>query len=395
MPMTPEGSATIEPPHSSEIERFSQTLDVVYDCVLEPENWTAALRKINGLTGADSSAFHWGDLATHTVIEAYHVGMTPEFLEALRRHSMVWAMQVNAIAWEVGKVQYLADLLDRNEFENGRFYREVIVPHRQCDYMAVNPVNNGRQLASLSVNTNVDTGFFKPRSVELMRLLAPHICKAARLSAAFDLKTLQASMLEKTLDTLTSGVMLLSANNQVVYINASAQQMLQGHSGMWLANGKLAIKDVDVESLFALSLAAMQDPAAVKRQPPDTIAVPDDNNPLILTLLPIASGRRKGLMGAFEAAAAVFIQHLGRTPPIPGAALGALYELTPTEIKVTMALLQGFDVTDTADILGIAEATVRTHLKHIYSKTGATRQAELIQLLMRAVSPVALDAQAS
>ncbi len=389
MPMTSEGSEAIEPPRGSEIERFSHSLETVYDCVLEPENWTAALREINGLTGADSSAFHWGDVVTQTVIEAYHVGMTPEFLEALRRHSIAWAMQVNAIGWEVGKVQYLADLLDRNEFENGRFYREVILPHRQCDYMAVNPVNNGRQLASLSVNTNINTGLFQPRSVELMRLLAPHICKAARLSAAFDLKTMQASMLEKTLDTLASGVILLNAQGQVVYSNASAQHMLQGHGGIGLANGRLVIKNSEAESSFTSSLAAMRDPAPTKRQPHDTIAIPDDLNPLILTFLSIATGRRKGLMGNFEATVAIFIQHMGRTSMIPGKALGALYDLTPTEIKVTMALLQGFGVADTADILGIAEATVRSHLKHIYSKTGATRQAELIQMLMRAMSPVA------
>lgn len=379
----------IEPPRGSEIERFSQTLEVVYDCVLEPENWTAALRQINALTGADSSAFHWGDLATRTAIETYYVGMSPEFLEALRSHSMVWAMQVNAIGWEVGKVQYLADLLDRIEFENSRFYREVVVPYRQCDYMAVNPVNNGKRLASLSVNTNIETGFFKPRAVELMRLLSPHICRAARLSAAFDLKTLQASMLENTLDTLATGVVLLNALGQVVYNNASAQRMLHNHDGIGLANGKLVLRNTNVADVFAATFEALRSPAAATQHLPDTIAIPADENPLILTLLPIESGRRKGLMGSFEATAAAFIQHMGHTPAIPGAALSTLYGFTPTETKVTMALLQGFDVTDTADVLGIAETTVRSHLKHIYSKTGTARQAELMQLLMRAMSPVA------
>lgn len=379
----------IEPPRGSEIEQFSATLETVYDCVLEPENWTAALHQINALTGADSSAFHWGDIPTRTALESYHVGMSPAFLDALRQNAIFWAMQVDAFSWKMGTVYHLSDLLSREEFENGRFYREVIVPHRQCDYMAINPVNDGRRLASLSVNTSTDTGVFPPRAVEMLRLLAPHITKAAKLSAAFDLKTLQAKVLEKTLDTLSSGVLLLNAQGQAIYSNAMAQRLLHDHGGIRLAQGKLVIKDTTAEDAFNTTLATLRNLATAKEQPPATIAIPNDATPLIMTVLPIETGRRKGLLGAFEATVAVFIQNMTALPPLPSEAFGTLYGFTPAETKVTMALLQGFSTADIADILGIAEGTVRTHIKSILSKTGTTRQAELVQVLMRAMSPVA------
>jgi DNA-binding CsgD family transcriptional regulator/PAS domain-containing protein len=379
----------IEPPRGSEIERFSATLESVYDCVLEPDNWQVALAQINALTGADSAAFHWGDIPTRTAIETYHIGMSPEMLGALRQYSIYWAMQVDAINWKVGTVYHLPDLLSREEFENGRFYREVIVPHRQCDYMGINPVNDGQRLAALSVNTSVDRGVFQPRSVELLRLLAPHITKAAKLSAAFDLKTLQSKVLEKTLDTLSSGVLLLNAQGQAIYSNAAAQRMLHNHSGIRLAQGKLVIKQTDAEDAFKTSLAALREPARAAEQPPATIAIPNDTTPLIITVLPIETGRRKGLMGAFEATVAVFIQNMTALLPIPSEALNALYGFTPAETKVTMALLQGFSTADIADILGITEGTVRSHIKSVFAKTGTARQAELVQMLMRAMSPVA------
>jgi FixJ family two-component response regulator len=46
-----------------------------------------------------------------------------------------------------------------------------------------------------------------------------------------------------------------------------------------------------------------------------------------------------------------------------------------------MALAQGLSGKKAADMLGISEPTVRTHLKHIFSKTGTFRQAKLLQLL--------------
>jgi DNA-binding CsgD family transcriptional regulator len=384
VPVTP-----IDPPRGSEIERFSTTLEAIYDCVLEPDNWPVAMTQINALTRADSSALHWGDIPTRTAIETYHIGMSPEMLGALRQYSIYWAMQTDTISWKVGTVYHLPDLISREEFENGRFYREVIVPHRQCDYMAMNPVNDGQRLASLSVNTSIDTGAFPQRSVELFRLLAPHITKAAKLSAAFDLKTLQAKVLEKTLDTLSSGVLLLNAQGQAIYSNVMAQRLLHDHASVRLVHGKLVIKDTAAEDAFHTSLAALRDPARAKEQPPATIAIAGETAPLIMTVLPIESGRRKGLLGAFDATVAVFIQNMATLPPMPAEAFNALYGFTPAETKVTMALLQGFSPTDTADILGITEGTVRSHIKNILSKTGTTRQAELVQMLMRAMSPVA------
>jgi DNA-binding CsgD family transcriptional regulator len=44
---------------------------------------------------------------------------------------------------------------------------------------------------------------------------------------------------------------------------------------------------------------------------------------------------------------------------------------------------------DVAEVLGIAEATVRVHLKKIYEKTGAERQVDLAKLVAGFVGPLA------
>jgi DNA-binding CsgD family transcriptional regulator len=43
---------------------------------------------------------------------------------------------------------------------------------------------------------------------------------------------------------------------------------------------------------------------------------------------------------------------------------------------------------EAADLLGIRETTAKTHLQRIFEKTGTSRQAGLIQLLMAATPPV-------
>jgi DNA-binding CsgD family transcriptional regulator len=57
------------------------------------------------------------------------------------------------------------------------------------------------------------------------------------------------------------------------------------------------------------------------------------------------------------------------------------YGLTPTEARVVFHIADGGTVSSCADTLGVAESTVRTHLKSVFAKTGIRRQAQLQSLL--------------
>jgi DNA-binding CsgD family transcriptional regulator len=56
-------------------------------------------------------------------------------------------------------------------------------------------------------------------------------------------------------------------------------------------------------------------------------------------------------------------------------------------MTVLATIIENPGVADAADILGISETTVKSHLKSIFRKTGAARQADLIKLVAGAASP--------
>jgi DNA-binding CsgD family transcriptional regulator len=55
--------------------------------------------------------------------------------------------------------------------------------------------------------------------------------------------------------------------------------------------------------------------------------------------------------------------------------------LSPQETRITLHLIDGGTVATAAETFGLAESTVRTHLKSVFSKTGVRRQAALPSLL--------------
>jgi DNA-binding CsgD family transcriptional regulator len=48
----------------------------------------------------------------------------------------------------------------------------------------------------------------------------------------------------------------------------------------------------------------------------------------------------------------------------------------------------GLCVKEAAEVLGIGEATAKTHLQRVYAKTGTSKQTELMHLFMRYGPPV-------
>lgn len=55
--------------------------------------------------------------------------------------------------------------------------------------------------------------------------------------------------------------------------------------------------------------------------------------------------------------------------------------LSPQEARVTLLLIDGGTVATCAEQLGLAESTIRSHLKSVFAKTGLNRQAQLSSLL--------------
>lgn len=73
---------------------------------------------------------------------------------------------------------------------------------------------------------------------------------------------------------------------------------------------------------------------------------------------------------------------------MPEAHPSELYGLTAAEARTATALLAGEGPREIAEQLGIGVATVRTHLHRVFDKTGATRQSDLVRLLMAHASPL-------
>jgi len=61
--------------------------------------------------------------------------------------------------------------------------------------------------------------------------------------------------------------------------------------------------------------------------------------------------------------------------------LQGLFDLTPAEARVARGIGEAQSVEAIAELIGTSRETVRTQLKAVLAKTGASRQSELVSLL--------------
>lgn len=69
----------------------------------------------------------------------------------------------------------------------------------------------------------------------------------------------------------------------------------------------------------------------------------------------------------------------------PPSALACMFGLTNAESELASLLGQGLDLDDASATLGITRNTAKAHLRMIFSKTGVSRQSELMRLMLRSV----------
>ena len=366
-------------------QALSDTIGAIYDCALDPQQWPDTCRKIADLCESTGGGICVHDMRHVQNDQLFVFGYQPEFLQKLGSQYAQSPMAAADIVASVGDVNVLST--DRQELLESRFYREVLEPFGLMDMIWFPALRTGGRMASLHASRTHKAPHYQELEIGLFKLLSPHVCRALTISDALDIRTLRSEMLEKTLDILAAGVFLTSRDGRVVYMNAAAERQVRTGTAIRILNNRL--DPVDPAASAALSMAidraAGVDDAGSQR----SLAIPDGSGAgYIATLLPVQRGQRADIVAPFAASVAVFMQDPLEAPLLPGEAFARLHKLTGAELRVLLALAQGLGAKEAADMLGIGEPTVRTHLQHIFAKTHTLRQADLLRLLQTSTPAV-------
>lgn len=195
------------------------------------------------------------------------------------------------------------------------------------------------------------------------------------------------------LDHLAIGIILTDAVGGVLFANRSAAEILRGDSGIRIVAGALeALTPEGTAVLRQLIEQAVRGGAGAKSGAPTGVMSvwrPSKAHPLSIIVAPLRS--RPNSPGAPQPAAMLFVSDPEGSTDTPKDILMRLYGLTKVEAALALELLEGHGLESAAMRLSMRMNTARTHLKHVFRKTGTNRQAELVRLLLRGQAAIRFD----
>ncbi len=365
------------------ISKLSGLIEEIYDAALEPAAWNDIVVGINDFVGGKACGLISKDTMSQSGLTYYYCGVDPHYIQLYSdTHARYDHLTVLP---PLGQVVSIPDLLEYDEYRSGPFYQEWLRPQGCTDIANVVLEKSGSTSAVLLA---VLTGS-RMADEEMRRriaLVAPHAHRALLINKAIDSRQSEAATFANTLDGLGAGIFLLDAGGRIVHANISGHDMLSADDYLRSVCGRLVARDPKVNQGLRDIIAGN---GGVSNEATGA-ALPltaHDGERYVAHLLPLTSAARAATGTAYKAVAAVFVRKVA-LDNLSEAVLASTFKLTPTELRVLTAVSEIGGVSAVAGALGISEATVKTHLQHLFAKTGTNRQADLVRLIAAYASPL-------
>jgi DNA-binding CsgD family transcriptional regulator/PAS domain-containing protein len=380
-----------------ESEQVSRLIGDIYDAALDRNLWPSVLENACGYVRGATGTLMSQDTTPGRAQFYYQWGNDPDFLKSYQDcYVKLNPVLVPTLLYaKVGDVLSTIDLIPFDEFFASRFYKEWVGPQGFVDSIFATLEKSTTSYAFIAITRHRRHGIVDEETRRRMQLLAPHFRRAVTIGNVIDLHKVEAAALADTLDGLAAAMFLVDAGGRIVQANAAGHVMLGEGLAIRMAGGKLAAVDAQADrALHDIFINAEGGDAAIGTNGIAVTLNARNGENYVAHVLPLTSGARRNAGTAYAAVAAVFVRKAALDLPHPLEALANAHELTPAEMRVLMAIVNVGGVPEVAPVLGLSEATVKTHLQHIFDKTGSKRQADLVKLVAGYMSPLAESSSA-
>ena len=372
----------------TKVETFERILASLHEVALDSARWSSASALIDEALGVHGNTMTLADGDTEEDIRVYFSwtcfrGERHRELERLyfetyypldeRRPRLRHAPD--------SRLCHITDLYTEEELKTSAAYNAARTRAHAGNAIDVRLDGPNRSRIIWEINDPVDGDGWSSAQLDSIRRLLPHIRQTVRVQQTLAGAGALGATLTELLDATGVGIIELDARGRMVAANDRARNVLRTGNGLFDADGLLfARAPQDDDALQALLARALPQFGGRGAGGSTTARRPEGLPPLVLHVNPV--GGRETDLGVWPVAALVLVVDPVRggcvNPDVASDALG----LTRMESRVAVLLARGMSVADIAAATGRQESTIRSHVKHMFTKHGLTRQADLVRLVL-------------
>jgi DNA-binding CsgD family transcriptional regulator len=366
-------------------QKLPELIEDIYDAALEPARWNDVVVGIKDFVGGQACGLFSKDSISKSGVTHYYCGADPYYIELYSEsHSRFDPL---ARLPRYGKVVSIPDLVDFDEYRRGRFYQEWLKPQGCVDAANV-VIEKSKSSCPVLMTVLAGRRMVDEQMRQRIALLVPHANRALLINRALEARESEVAAFADMLNGLSAGIFLLDAGCRLVHANTAGHGMLGADDFLRLIGGQLVAREFQVNRTLREIFGVDADVALAAGGKAIALTAHDGER-YIAHVLPLASLTRNGPERSFKAVGALFVRKVELNSQSYGKLIARAFELTPSEVRVLLSIVEVGGVPETAQALGVAETTVKTHLHRTFAKTGASRQADLVKLAAGFSTPLA------
>jgi DNA-binding CsgD family transcriptional regulator len=379
------------PPRGRDDDALTRLIGHIYDAALDSTLWVGVLAQIGEFVGGRAGGIVAKDTITKAGTPHHSFGVDPHYVQLYADTHSRFDPVASLPLFDVEQVVSVPELMPYEEFCDGRFFHEWMRPQGLVDCANSVLEKSATSCSFLTMIRDEASGVVDDDMRLRMALIVPHVRRAVLIGKATDRKEAEAETFVDVLDGLSAGMFLIAADGRIVHANRAGDGMLNAGDCLRSTSGRLVARDVRADRILRETLAAAADgDAAIGVK---GIALPlstHDGEHYVAHVLPLASGARRPAGAAGAASSAVFVHKAALDSRSAPDVIARAYDLTPTEMRVLLAIVEVGGIPEVAAALGVAASTIRTHVGRLLAKTGTGRQADLVKLVAGYSTPLAV-----
>jgi DNA-binding CsgD family transcriptional regulator/PAS domain-containing protein len=366
----------------------TRVIEHLYSAAIDRSKWPVAVSALQSHFGASCAGIYSVALERRA---AASIHLSNLAADAVRIYCDEYLL---ANPWEVralqapGKVRTDRSLDEHYNqpgyYRSTPYFNDFMKPLDYIHTLGLNLLDDRRTRIKLFLYRPGDAAAFSSEDVRDLECLTGHLSNTVRVARRIAEDQAQTAHVLEVFERLSYGVVLLDERMRVVEANSSAASMLRAGDGLKLDRNTLVASHRDDASSFATALRAALDLHAARSTiAPRTVRLRRASGKRALQVMFVPVPRLADdpfLMR--RTAIALVISDPERAMEIPAVELAHRYGFTAAETSLAQSLARGMSLREAASLAGITYETSRTYLKRILQKTGTSRQAELISLLL-------------
>lgn len=351
--------------------RILTVVDAIYAAATDFALWPDALVRLADLVGAEDAAF--GTIGPGGIAWLEAPRTDPSYLRTYSDYhdeDLVWhAMMARGVGAAVTDEM----VVDPAAHRSNAYYNEWSLPQGYRTKLGGLVLEeDGWQTATVLPGRHSYTS----EQTRAYKVMSRHLRRAVQINIRLAGDNVEGEVSMRLLERMTSGTMLVDGNCRLIFANKPAEALFLRGAGLELSYGRLRAtgerENAALEALIG---------QCVRR------GLGDAGGELVLQT---SGGERRKLLViplrpsvlAPGLPAAILFEVADHSDEANIARLRFRFGLTPAEAAFAVEIAKGDGKRAAAARRGISYSTARTHLSHIFDKTGVNRQGELVRLIV-------------